>query len=89
MCTVCCVCHYFTYMYVDSIVVMYDSVAKTLSFGKNGDAPNVAFHDVVKQGRDLYPLLLFPRRHSSMKVTEKASCPVRFLAVYWSHRCNF
>ena len=54
----------------DSVTVEYDTVAKTLSFGKNDGVLSVAFHNVVKQGRDLYPVLLFTRRHNTTKVGE-------------------
>ena len=54
----------------DSVTVEYDTVAKTLSFRKNDGGLSVAFHNVVKQGRDLYPLLLFTRRHNTTKVRE-------------------
>ena len=54
----------------DSVTVEYDTVAKTLSFRKNDGGLSVAFHNVVKQGRDLYPLLLFTRRHNMTKVRE-------------------
>ena len=54
----------------DSVTVEYDTVAKTLSFGKNDGGLSVAFHNVVKQGRDLYPVLLFTRRHNTTKVGE-------------------
>ena len=52
----------------DSVTVEYDTVAKTLSFRKNDGGLSVAFHNVVKQGRDLYPVLLFTRRHNTTKV---------------------
>ena len=52
-----------------SVVVEYDSVAKTLAFGKNNAALSVAYHDVVRPTKDLYPMVIFTRRYNTTKVS--------------------
>ena len=47
----------------------YDSVAKTLAFGKNNSALTIAYHDVVRPTKDLYPMVIFTRRYNTTKVS--------------------
>lgn len=48
-----------------SITVGYDAREKTLSFRKNEEEPRVAFQNVMRQTKDLYPMIMFnSRRHS-------------------------
>lgn len=55
-----------SYTQSDCITVLLDMDAKTLSFGKNGDQPRVAFEDV--NATELYPCVMFYSTNASEKV---------------------
>ena len=44
----------------DSITVEYNTLTKTLSFGKNEEELRKAFDEVEVEGKELYPVVLFP-----------------------------
>ena len=48
---------------------MFDKDEKTLSLTKNDENEIVAFRDVYKDEKDLFPVFLFNRSHNTTKVT--------------------
>ena len=64
----------FTVTEGDTITVVYDSVTKTLAFGKNSERPSCVFQNVAKQGRDLFPAVIFPRRRNRTTVGTVHDC---------------
>ncbi|KAL1459278.1 hypothetical protein WDU94_011280, partial [Cyamophila willieti] len=60
----------------DYITVVLDMDAQTLSFGKNGDDPQIAFQDVDTTG-PLYPIVLFYSTNANgekVKITDMTVC---------------
>uniref|UniRef100_A0A8D8RZ78 HECT-type E3 ubiquitin transferase n=1 Tax=Cacopsylla melanoneura TaxID=428564 RepID=A0A8D8RZ78_9HEMI len=60
----------------DYITVVLDMDAQTLSFGKNGDDPQIAFQDVDTTGT-LYPIVLFYSTNANgekVKITDMTVC---------------
>ncbi|XP_057655201.1 probable E3 ubiquitin-protein ligase HERC1 isoform X1 [Diorhabda carinulata] len=55
-----------SYTQGDYITVVLDMDAKTLSFGKNGEEPRVAFENI--NGTELYPCVMFYSTNSDEKV---------------------
>ena len=53
----------------DSITVEFDSVAKTLSFGKNDEPLKVAFQEISKLGEELFPALFFNKKSGATRVS--------------------
>ncbi len=49
--------------------MVFDKEEKTLSLTKNEENEIVAFRNVYKEGKDLFPVFLFNRSHNTTKVT--------------------
>lgn len=59
----------------DTITVEFDSVARTLSFGKNEEPLKVAFQEIFKPSEELYPALFFNKKSGTTRV---GTCSWRF-----------
>ena len=55
-------------------MVEYDSTSQNLSYGKNNEDLKVVFQNVVKQAKDLYPMVLFTRRNNTTTVRKCGLC---------------
>lgn len=53
----------------DTFTVEFDSVAKTLSFGKNSEPLKVAFNEISKPGEELFPALFFNKKSGTTRVS--------------------
>ncbi|XP_064390094.1 probable E3 ubiquitin-protein ligase HERC1 isoform X2 [Halichondria panicea] len=52
----------------DTLKVVFDKEEKTLSLTKNEENEIVAFRNVYKEGKDLFPVFLFNRSHNTTKI---------------------
>lgn len=70
-----------SYTQGDYITVVLDMDARTLSFGKNGDEPKVAFEDI--DANELYPCVMFysTKPGEKVKITDMQVCVIIFYII--------